>query len=78
MDLPDVFIRLRSTKKYDYYRVFADDSTYHHGHGNAYQGYDVDKETGCSVLLRPDQYIGWMGGLEDYEQMEHYLSFIFR
>ena len=78
VDLPDVFVRVGPTKQYDYYRVFADDSTYHHGHGNAYRGYDVDKETGCSALLRPDQYIGWMGGLEDYEQMEQYLSCIFR
>ncbi|CAG9952822.1 unnamed protein product [Clonostachys rosea f. rosea IK726] len=76
-DFPKAFYS-KKDGQYDYYRVFADDATYHHGHGNAYSNYGVDKESGCAVLTRPDQYIGWMGEVDDVKGMERYLSAILR
>lgn len=52
---------------WDYNRIFADDESYHAGHGQAYQGYGIDKERGCLVVCRPDGYVSWIGALEDVE-----------
>jgi phenol 2-monooxygenase (NADPH) len=48
---------------YDYDRVFADDTSYHQGHGEAYARYNISATHGCLVLVRPDQYVSWIGGL---------------
>lgn len=74
-DFPRAFYS-KEEGRYDYYRVFADDTTYHHGHGNAYSNYGVDKGSGGALLVRPDQYIGWMGEVDDVNNMERYLSAI--
>lgn len=77
LDFPRAFYS-KKDGRHDYYRIFADDITYHHGHGNAYSNYGVNKELGRALLIRPDQYIGWMGEVDDVEDMERYLSVIFR
>lgn len=61
-------------KEYDYYRIFADDESYHHGHGKAYETYGIDQETGRLVVVRPDQYVSWMGKLGDVEALETFLK----
>lgn len=76
-NLPSAFYS-KQKGRYDYYRVFADDVTYHHGHGNAYSIYGVGREAGRAVLIRPDQYIGWIGEVDDLEGMRKYLSAILR
>jgi phenol 2-monooxygenase len=76
-DFPKAFYS-KKDGQYDYYRVFADDATYHHGHGYAYSNYEIDKESGCAVITRPDQYVGWMGEVDDVKGMERYLSAILR
>jgi phenol 2-monooxygenase (NADPH) len=48
---------------YDYDRIFADDTSYHQGHGEAYARYKISATHGCIVLVRPDQYVSWIGGL---------------
>jgi phenol 2-monooxygenase (NADPH) len=58
----------------DYFRVFANDESYHHGHGNAYENYGVDKERGRMVLVRPDQYVSWMSDVEDIAGLEEFLE----
>ncbi len=64
-----------STKTgYDYYRVFADEKSYHHGHGRAYEAYGVDREEGLMVLVRPDMYVSWLGKLEDTRGVEQFLD----
>lgn len=61
-------------KGWDYNRIFVDDQSYHEGHGHAYEGYGVDAERGCMVLCRPDQYVSWIGELEDVSEMDRFLS----
>lgn len=49
-DLPKAFY----TKKdghCDYYRDFADNVTYHHGCGNVYSNYGIDKGLGRALLI---------------------------
>lgn len=65
LDLPEIFHPLSNRDGYDYSKVYVDDLSYHEGYGKAYEGFGVDKKRGCLVLVRPDQYVSWIGGLED-------------
>lgn len=59
---------------WDYNRIFVDEESYHEGGGKAYEAYGVDKETGCLVVCRPDQYVGWIGGLEEVEGLGRWFA----
>lgn len=45
--------------------MYADDQSYHEGHGKAYENYDIDPKRGASVIVRPDQYVIWLGEMEN-------------
>lgn len=64
-DLHDVYHPFDSKLGWDYDRVFADEESYHDGHGRAYEGYGVDHETGALVVVRPDGYVGLVVGVEE-------------
>lgn len=74
MRLPEILHPFDTSTGWDYEKVFVDDMSYHAGHGKAYENYGVDKERGCVIIVRPDQYVGWLGELEDVEDMGHYFS----
>ena len=74
LSLPDILHPFDPKLGWDYEKVFADDMSYHEGHGEAYRNYGVDKERGCVIIVRPDQYVGWIGELEDIDEMDHYFS----
>ncbi|MCJ1307365.1 hypothetical protein MMC25_001011 [Agyrium rufum] len=74
LDFPDLLHPFDKKLGWDYDKIFADNESYHHGHGKAYENYGVDSERGCVVVLRPDQYVGWIGELEDVEDMDRYFS----
>ncbi|KAI9815565.1 MAG: hypothetical protein M1827_002699 [Pycnora praestabilis] len=74
LDLHEIYHPFDEKKGWDYEKVFVDDESYHEGNGEAYQNYGVDQERGCVVIARPDQYIGWLGELEDMEDMDAYFS----
>ncbi|CZT43526.1 probable FAD monooxygenase [Rhynchosporium secalis] len=71
---PDIFHPFDERDGWDYWKVFVDDVSYHEGYGNAYENYGVDRKEGCLVVLRPDQYVAWVGALEDTEAIEQYFS----
>lgn len=48
--------------------------SYHEGHGQAYQNYEIDPSIGAAVILRPDQYVSWVGDFDDYESMDEFFS----
>lgn len=74
-DFPNVLHPLRGNDMgWDYNKVFADDESYHSGHGQAYEGYGVDKSRGCVVTIRPDGYTGYIGELEDVADLERYFA----
>ncbi len=54
--------------------MYVDDAFYHEGHGEAYKAYEVDADGGCVAIARPDQYVGWVGELEDLQDMDRYFS----
>ncbi|KAK0712310.1 FAD binding domain-containing protein [Apiosordaria backusii] len=73
-DFPDILHPFDPHTGWDYNKVFVDDESYHEGFGDAYGNYGVDKERGCLVAVRPDQYVGWIGELEDFEQLQKYFE----
>lgn len=74
-DLPEVFHPFHGTRLgWDYWKVFADDDSYHEGHGQCYENLGLDKGRGAVVVLRPDQYVSWVGEMEDYAAMEEFFG----
>ncbi|KAL8832257.1 MAG: hypothetical protein Q9170_004945 [Blastenia crenularia] len=59
---------------YDYDRIFADEESYYEGHGRAYEGYGVDAERGCALVVRPDGHVAWIGEVDDGEGMVEWLG----
>lgn len=74
LDLHEMFHPFDEKRGWDYEKVFVDNVSYHEGHGEAYKNYGVDSESGCVVIARPDQYVGWIGELEDIRDIERYFS----
>ena len=74
LDLLGIFHPFDWKSGWDYDKVFVDDVSYHEGHGEAYNCYGVDSETGCLVIVRPDQHVGWIGELEDLGDVDRYFS----
>lgn len=74
LDLPEAFHPYSKTMGWDYWKVFVDDQSYHEGHGQAYANYGIDPVHGASVILRPDQYVSWVGEMDDYETMDRFFS----
>ena len=72
LDLHEIFHPWSDSEGWDYNKVFVDDVSYHEGFGDAYKNYGVDKERGCVVIARPDQYVGYIGELEDVSDMDAY------
>ncbi|KAI1087710.1 putative phenol 2-monooxygenase [Rostrohypoxylon terebratum] len=73
-DFPEVLHPFDPHTGWDYDKVFVDDSSYHEGFGDAYTNYGVNKERGCVVVARPDQYVGWIGELEDFNELQGYFE----
>ena len=73
-DFPAVLHPFSEEQGWDYNKVFVDDESYHEGHGHAYQHYGVDEEKGCVVVVRPDQYVAYVGALEDVEDLNSYFE----
>ncbi|KAL0932813.1 FAD monooxygenase [Colletotrichum truncatum] len=73
-DFPDILHPYDSHFGWDYNKVFVDDESCHEGFGDAYTNYGVDKQRGCVVIVRPDQYVAWVGELEDFDQLQKYFE----
>src|SRR3954470_19673900 len=67
-DFPDMLHPFDEHTGWDYSKVFVDDVSYHEGFGDAYANYGMDKERGYAVAVRPDQYVEWVGELEDFDE----------
>ncbi|ROV88061.1 hypothetical protein VMCG_10396 [Cytospora schulzeri] len=73
-DFPEILHPFDEHNGWDYNKVFVDDESYHEGFGDAYVNYGVDKERGCVVAVRPDQYVAWVGELEDFGDLQKYFE----
>ena len=56
----------------DLHKIFLDDEGYK-GYGmlypEAYKFYGVDPDVGAIAIVRPDQYVSKVVGLDDYEEI---------
>ncbi|KAI1773935.1 putative phenol 2-monooxygenase [Hypoxylon cercidicola] len=73
-DFPEILHPFDPQTGWDYDKVFVDDVSYHEGFGDAYTNYGVDKERGCVVVARPDQYVGWVGDIDDFDGLQKYFE----
>ncbi|OLN96733.1 Phenol 2-monooxygenase 3 [Colletotrichum chlorophyti] len=73
-DFPDILHPFDPHVGWDYNKVFVDDESYHEAFGDAYNNYGVDKKRGCVVVVRPDQYVAWVGELEDFKDLQKYFE----
>lgn len=73
-DFPEVFRPWDEQDGWDYWKIHVDDQSYHEGHGHAYENYGIDPTAGCAVILRPDQYISWVGEFDDFESMNRFFG----
>ncbi|KIX92648.1 uncharacterized protein Z520_11677 [Fonsecaea multimorphosa CBS 102226] len=74
LSLPDILHPWSDEFGWDYNKVFVDDMSYHEGHGQAYKNYGIDASKGCVVIVRPDQYVSWIGEMEDVEEMNKFFG----
>lgn len=73
-DFPEVFRPYDEVEGYDYWKIYVDDESYHEGHGEMYKNYGIDPEQGCSIILRPDQYVSYVGPMDAYDEMDKFFS----
>lgn len=73
-DFPEIFRNFDERDGWDYSKILVDDQSYHEGHGHIYDNYGIDPDEGCVVILRPDQYISYIGPLDDYEALDKFFS----
>lgn len=73
-DLPEVFRPFDELDGWDYWKIFVDDQSYHEGHGHIYQNLGIDPSRGCAIILRPDQYVSYVGPMDNYEAMDRFLA----
>lgn len=73
-DFPNLLHPFDKRVGWDYNKIYVDDESYHEGNGRAYENYGVDKEKGCVVVLRPDQHVGYIGEIEDVEDLGTYFD----
>jgi len=59
---------------HNYKKVYCDEPSYHRGDGKAYETYGIDKTVGAVIIVRPDQYIGLIVGLEDTDVLDRYFA----
>ncbi|KAL8880632.1 MAG: hypothetical protein Q9198_001997 [Flavoplaca austrocitrina] len=73
-DFPPLLFPYDEELGYDYNCIFVDGESYYEGHGRAYEGYGIDAERGCLVLIRPDQHVAWIGELENVQGLEAFFA----
>ena len=72
-DFPSAFRHYDDVEGYDYSKIFADDISYHEGYGQVYETFKVSSQ-GCAVIIRPDQYISYVGPMEDVEPLSRFFA----
>ncbi|CAG7916570.1 unnamed protein product [Penicillium olsonii] len=75
-DFPEVLRPLSMVTGYAYEKIWCDDACIFDRYcdGTAYEKWGVDRALGKLVVIRPDQYIGWTGDLEDLQGMTQYFD----
>ncbi|ERS99272.1 hypothetical protein HMPREF1624_04471 [Sporothrix schenckii ATCC 58251] len=73
-DFPEVMRPFHEVDGWDYNKIFVDDQSYHEGNGDAYKNYGIDPAVGAAVVIRPDQYVSYVGAVNDYTSLDRFFS----
>ncbi|KAG5804942.1 hypothetical protein H9Q74_010417 [Fusarium xylarioides] len=73
-DFPEVLRPYHEVDGWDYNKIFVDDDSYHEGHGKLYKTFGIKPDEGCVVILRPDQYVSYVGEFDDYDSLDGFFS----
>lgn len=70
-DFPAVFRPYDEVEGWDYNKIYVDDVSYHEGFGQIYKTFNILKQ-GCLMILRPDQYVSYIGPLDDVDAVNKF------
>lgn len=75
-DFPEILRPFDPVMGWGYDDIWSDSSCTWDPHcqGKGYENWGVEKTRGAMLVLRPDQYIGWVGELEEVQDMTAYLD----
>ena len=71
---PEVLRPYDEVLGWDYNKIFVDDESYHEGYGNLYETFGIDRSVGCAIVVRPDQYVSYVGKIDDYASIDSFFS----
>ncbi|KAK8188276.1 FAD binding domain-containing protein [Phyllosticta capitalensis] len=77
-DFPAVLHPFDEERGWDYDKVWADVPSYHEGWDRAYEGLGIDRESGAVVVVRPDQYVAWVGSVDMTAELERFFAGVLR
>ena len=73
--LPDYFWPMTGKwRMRDLHKVYVDDESYNSGHGHAYEKYGIDPAKGAVVIVRPDQYISMVVGVDQHKKIGNFFA----
>lgn len=58
----------------DNHRIVIDDESYNWGHGHAYDNLSIEPIHGAVVIVRPDQYVSLITGLDGIENIRDFFA----
>ncbi|KAJ5789887.1 uncharacterized protein N7518_006898 [Penicillium psychrosexuale] len=75
-DFPEILRPFDPVEGWAYDKIWCDDACMFDRYcdGKAYEKWGVDPVLGALVVVRPDQYIGWVGELGDVDELTRYLD----
>ncbi|KAH8669116.1 FAD binding domain-containing protein [Xylariales sp. PMI_506] len=73
-DFPDLVRPFDSVEGYDYNKIFVDDQSYHEVYGHLYDNFGINPGLGCVIVVRPDQYISYIGALKGHQSLDKFFS----
>ncbi|KAF3923050.1 hypothetical protein ABW20_dc0104966 [Dactylellina cionopaga] len=72
--LPEAFHPFDKARGWDYWKVYADEESYHEGHGRIYENFGICRDEGCVIVVRPDGYVATVLEVADTKSLEAYFE----
>ncbi|KAE8363478.1 FAD binding domain-containing protein [Aspergillus caelatus] len=74
-EIPEAFHPIAGKNQIkDLHKIYFDDESYNKGHGHVYEYLGISPEKGAIVIVRPDQYVSAVIGLDDYRQIGRFFE----
>ncbi|PKX93992.1 putative phenol 2-monooxygenase [Aspergillus novofumigatus IBT 16806] len=79
-DFPEMLRLFDPERGWAYDKIWSDDDCFWDRQctGKGYESWGVDRVRGALVILRPDQHIGWVGNIENVDEMTGYFEQVFQ